>query len=58
MLNSTGISNAHSSTEASPRRSSAAHRSAPASAGDAQSHGRIYMRQLWCRPDAYGRRKS
>ena len=29
-----------------------------ASAGDAQSYGRIYMRQLWCRPDTCGRRKS
>ena len=30
---------------------------APASAGAAQSYRRIYMRQLWCRPDTCGRRK-
>jgi hypothetical protein len=60
MLNSTEFSNAHPSTEGSPGRSSAAHRSGPssaASAGDAQSYSRIYMRQLWCRPDTWGRRK-
>ena len=52
--------NAHPFTEDPQGRSSAAHRrgaQGAASAGAAQSYGRIYMRQLWCRPDTCGRRK-
>ena len=60
MLNSTEFSIAYPFTEDPQGRFSAAHRSGAqgtASAGAAQSYGRIYMRQLWCRPDTCGRRK-
>jgi hypothetical protein len=53
--------NAHPFAEDPQGRSSAARSEcafSAASVGAAQPYRRIYMRQLWCRPDVCGRRKS